>query len=130
MLSIFLLVALSSSILAAEFSAPEDQVPNDYTKVAFHVADFLLSLQNESGAIADTPGSTLANEDSNMEYALAGLAAAYWYSKDRRYLRALENGISWLADRQEMADPQWRGSWFYAYRTTPPYAPVAISPGK
>jgi hypothetical protein len=93
------------------------------------VGDFLLGLQNESGAMADCPGGSVANEDSNMEYALMGLAAAYWHSHDHRYLAGLEKGIGWLADRQEMADPQWRGSWFYAYQITPPYSPVAVSPG-
>lgn len=27
-----------------------------------------------------------------------------------------------------MTDPQWRGSWFYAYSSAPPYAPLPTSP--
>jgi hypothetical protein len=45
-----------------------------------------------------------------MEYALMGLAAAYQHSRDPRYLAALEKGIRWLAAREEMSDPKWRGS--------------------
>jgi len=64
-----------------------------------------------------------------MEYALIGVAAAYAASRDSRYLTALERGIEWLAAREEMTDPAWKGSWFYAYSAASPYDPVAISPG-
>jgi hypothetical protein len=101
----------------------------DYTSIGLRVADFLLEQQNSDGVIPDVPGGTIANEDSNMEYALMGLAAAYRYSHDPRYLEGLTRGITWLAARQEMRDPTWRGSWRYAYAATPPYAPVPVSPG-
>lgn len=102
---------------------------SSYATTALHMADYLLSLQNADGAIPDAPGRTTANEDSTMEYALIGLAAAYRHSGDTRYLKGLEKGIRWLADREEMADPLWRGSWFFAYSSKPPYAPVPVSPG-
>jgi hypothetical protein len=102
----------------------------DYSSVALNIADNLLGQQNADGVIPDAPGSDRANVDSNMEYALIGMAAAYWYSHDPRYLDGLERGIRWLANREEMADPFWRGSWFYAYSTSPPYAHLPESPGK
>ncbi len=101
----------------------------DYAAIGLRVADFLLDHQNSDGVIPDTPGGAIANEDSTMEYALMGLAAAYRYSHDPRYLEGLTRGITWLAARQEMRDPAWRGSWRYAYAATPPYAPVPVSPG-
>lgn len=60
---------------------------------------------------------------------IALLAAAYAASGERRYLDGLEHGIRWLADREEMADPRWRGSWFYAYSATAPFGPIPTSPG-
>lgn len=102
----------------------------DDRAAAWRVADYLLGQQNADGAIPDVCGGPLCNEDSNTEYALIGLAAAYWASHDHRYLDGVEKGIRWLADREEMADPQWRGSWFYAFQSKPPYAPVPTSPGK
>lgn len=64
-----------------------------------------------------------------MEYALVALAAAYESSGRDRYLAGLEAGIRWLAEREEMGDPRWRGSWRYTYSARPPYRPVATSPG-
>jgi hypothetical protein len=96
---------------------------------AAHIAGFLLRLQDSNGAISDEPGSPVVNEDSNMEYALAGLAAAYSHNHNSRYLRGLDRGIRWLAAREEMADQRWRGSWFYAFSAKPPYQPVPTSPG-
>ena len=93
------------------------------------VGDFILSLQDAAGMVEDAPGAGICNLDSNMEYALMGLAAAYQATHDARYLTGLEHGIDWLAQRIEMVDPQFRGSFHYAYSTTPPYAPIAISPG-
>ena len=104
-------------------------MPADPVTVGYAAADFILSLQNEDGRIADCPDSSVVNEDSNMEYACVGLAAAYRYSGDARYRDGLERGIAWLAGRQEMTDPVWKGSWFYAYDVNPPYGPVALSPG-
>ncbi|HUD14728.1 MAG TPA: hypothetical protein VMQ56_13840, partial [Terracidiphilus sp.] len=69
------------------------------------MADFILSLQTPNGAIVDEPGGTKVNEDSNMEYALIGVGAAYASSKQDKYLEGLERGIKWLADREEMSDP-------------------------
>jgi len=102
---------------------------NDYRSIGLRIADHLLSQQDGNGAIPDAPSGSVVNQDSNMEYTLLGLAAAYWYSRDTRYLEGLEKGITWLAEREEMTDPDWTGSWFYAYSSTPPYAPVSIPVG-
>ena len=96
---------------------------------ALRIADFLLAQQDPAGAIPDAPGSKRVNEDSNMEYALIGLAAAYDTSGDPKYLTGLDAGIAWLAAREEMIDPAWKGTWFYAYRSSPPYEPIPTSPG-
>jgi hypothetical protein len=95
---------------------------------ATRIADFILSLQNASGAIQDEPGVKVVNQDSNMEYALIGLGAAYAATNDKKYLAGFENGIKWLADREEMNDPQWKGSWFYVFSPDPPYAHIPTSP--
>jgi virulence-associated protein VapD len=92
------------------------------------LANFILSLQNAGGAIQDEPGVKVVNQDSNMEYALIGLGAAYAATKEEKYLKGLENGIQWLADREEMSDPGWKGSWRYVYSPDPPYNPVPTSP--
>lgn len=92
-------------------------------------ADFILSLQNEDGRILDCPESEIVNEDSNMEYACIGLAAAYKYSGKNEYLDGLEKAITWLAAREEMTDLAWKGSWYYAYEAESPYNPAAVSPG-
>ena len=96
---------------------------------AVRIADFILTLQNAAGAIPDQSGATTVNEDSNMEYALIGLGAAYAATRDSRYKDGLERGIRWLADREEMDDPLWKGSWRYVYSANPPYAPIPTSPG-
>jgi hypothetical protein len=64
-----------------------------------------------------------------MDYALIAFAAAYSATGDPKYLDGLDSGIAWLAARQEMSDPDWKGSWFYAYSSTPPYDPIPTSPG-
>lgn len=58
--------------------------------LALHIADFILAQQDVNGAIPDEAGSDTANEDSNMEYALIGLAAAYEATRDGKYLTGLE----------------------------------------
>ena len=92
------------------------------------LANFILSLQGSGGAIRDEPGVKVVNQDSNMEYALIGLGAAYAATNEPKYLAGLENGIKWLADREEMSDPVWKGSWRYVYSPDPPYNPVPTSP--
>jgi hypothetical protein len=98
--------------------------PNPSAAIAYKIADYLVAQQNADGAIPDVPGSDTVNEDSNMEYALLGLAAAYNSSHDARYLSAMEKGIQWLAEREEMTDATWRGSWFYSYQSASPYAAI------
>lgn len=93
------------------------------------IADFILGLQDAGGAIRDSPDSDVVNEDSNMEYALIGLAAAYAFTSAPKYRMGLERGIGWLASREKMDNSKWRGSWFYTYAASPPYAPVPTSPG-
>jgi hypothetical protein len=48
-----------------------------------------------------------------------GLAAAYKSTGDARYLNGFEKGITWLAARMEMADPQFKGRFYYAYSPNP-----------
>ena len=96
---------------------------------AIAMANYLLHQQDVNGAIPDEPGGAIVNEDSNMEYALMGIGAAYSSTHDQKYLSALTRGIRWLGAREELADPIWRGSFRYAYASTPPYLPVQVSPG-
>lgn len=96
---------------------------------ALRIADFLLSLQTAAGAIPDEPGAITVNQDSNMEYALIGIGAAYAVTKNPKYLTGLENGIKWLAAREEMTDARWKGSWRYVYSAVPPFPPIPTSPG-
>ena len=96
---------------------------------AIQLSDFILHLQTADGAIPDRPGVVTVNEDSNMEYALMGLAAAYRATKDQRYRDGLERGIRWLAAREEMTDPVWKGSWRYVYSALPPFVSIPSSPG-
>jgi hypothetical protein len=107
--------------------------PNSATEMrleAFRMADFILSLQTPNGAIVDEPGGTKVNEDSNMEYALIGVGAAYASSKQDKYLEGLERGIKWLADREEMSDPRWKGSWYFVYSAkTGEHLPSSPGPG-
>ena len=98
------------------------------TKVR-EIADFILKLQNADGRIADDPESGVSNEDSNAEYALMGLAATYEATGDQRYLTGLERGIDWLAERMELQDSKFRGSFFYTYDVDAPYAHVPTSSG-
>jgi hypothetical protein len=96
---------------------------------ALRMADFILSLQNAGGAIPDEQGVITVNQDSNMDYALIGLAAAYDATRNPKYLSSFEKGIAWLADRQEMADRKWKGSWYYVYSANPPYQHIPTTPG-
>jgi hypothetical protein len=88
---------------------------------ALQMADFILADQQSSGAIPDTVGGLGVNQDSTMEYALIGLAAAYSATKNPKYLTGFESGIKWLADREEMTAPMWKGSWFLQYNVNPPF---------
>jgi hypothetical protein len=126
LISIFALICPAFSQMPATVLKP---LIVDYTATGLKVAGYLLKQQNADGMIPDEPGSQIVNQDSNMEYALIGLAAAYRQSRDVRYLNGLERGIVWLAEREEMTDPDWCGSWRYTYSTTPPYSPVPVSPG-
>lgn len=97
---------------------------------ALRMADFILSLQKPDGAIVDQSGGNKVNEDSNMEYALIGLGAAFEASGQEKYLFGLEKGIRWLADREEMNDPRWKGSWYFVYSaTTGEHLPTSPGPG-
>lgn len=129
---VFCVASLLPPIAKAQ-AATSRGVPQDHGSVerehALHIADFILSLQNAGGAVPDEKDSLQVNEDSNMEYALIALGAAYAATKDARYLNGLERGIRWLAAREEMDDTRWKGSWRYVYSAIPPYLPVPTSPG-
>jgi hypothetical protein len=91
------------------------------------MADYILSIQSATGAIEDSPGTGIVNHDSTMEYALMALGAAYDLTGKSKYLVGLENGIAWLAARQEMTDAAWKGSWWIAYDLNGNHK--AVSPG-
>jgi len=121
------------SVLSAAESTAKPASDSGYGATAWpqalRMADFILSLQNAGGAIPDERGVITVNQDSNMDYALIGLAAAYEATKNPKYLGGFERGIAWLADRQEMADPDWKGSWYYVYSANPPYQHIPTTPG-
>ena len=79
--------------------------------IALQLADYILALQTAEGAIRDDQAGSMINEDSNMEYALIGLAAAYSYSGNTKYLDGLRKGVEWLAQHMTMDDPRWNGSY-------------------
>lgn len=119
-----------SSCLGPTQARDVKALPRD-TAPALKMADFILALQSKEGAIADSPGAATANNDSNMEYALMALGAAYSFTRDARYLTGLQKGIAWLADREDMTSTHWRGSWYLQYSATPPYRefPAPGGPG-
>ena len=82
---------------------------------AVRMADFILSLQGENGAIPDAADADTVNEDSNMEYALMALAAACRSTGRAEYLAGLERGIVWLARAEVLEGGPWDGSWWYVY---------------
>ena len=134
--AVFLVMGLLLQSLCIARSRPvEAQSPaRDPAKAmssqALRMADFILSLQTPSGAIVDEPGGSKVNEDSNMEYALIGLGAAYYSSRQPKYLEGLEKGIKWMADREEMSDPRWKGSWYFVYSAkTGEHLPASPGPG-
>lgn len=85
---------------------------------AVRIADYILSLQCSNGAVRDYPDADTVNTDSNMEYALIGLGAAYQLTADARYLSGMKKGISWLASEECMSDSRWNGSWWYCYNVS------------
>ena len=105
------LLALAVLLSAAGCAAGERRSRG----AALKAADFILSLQKKNGAICESPENQTVNEDSDMEYALMGLGAAYQTSGRRKYLTGLERGIRFLAARQETGCSQWSGSWWYLY---------------
>ena len=111
-ISVFLALAALTALLCAGCGGAKTARPR---AAAVKMADFLLSLQREDGAIPDAADAESVNEDSNMEYALTALAAAYRSTGRREYLLGLERGIAWLAEAEEMDDGPWRGSWWYRY---------------
>ena len=119
--------ALCAWVSVCQASSAE-AFPQDPTQ-ALNMADFILSMEDSNGAIADAPGAGTANNDSNMEYALIGLAAAYSYSHNASYLAGFEKGIGWLAAREDMTDTTWRGSWYLQYSSIPPYDEIPVSGG-
>ena len=103
----------SAAILQATALPPQD--------IAVRIADYILSLQLPEGAIVDSRGVSIINEDSNMEYALMGLAAAYSHTRDPKYLEGLRKGVEWLGAQMTMNDPFWAGS-YPLYFTAPSFA--------
>lgn len=118
----YVIVALLAPALAlAAGGAAAARVPGleeGHDVEAVRAADFILSLQNEHGAILDFPESLVANTDSHMQYALWGLATAYVRTGADRYLEGMRDGLLWLASRQRRD-----GSWWVGYRAEPPFRP-------
>lgn len=127
-----LLLLLAAAPLAAQVGGPQGDKrsfgPAQWPQ-SVKMADFILSVQDAGGAIQDYAGSGTVNHDSNMQYALIGLGAAYAHTSDAKYLTGLEKGIRWLAARQETQDPEWKGSWYYVFSSRPPYAPIQLAEG-
>lgn len=109
-------VSAGNSAGAADALLKAGALSRDAT--ALRIADYILSLQLPAGAILDSKGDTMVNEDSNMEYALIGLAAAYNRTRDVKYLEGLRKGVEWLGANMTMGDPFWAGS-FPLYFTAP-----------
>lgn len=105
-------ILLSADCVSAEQMSAVPAVRGHQDSV-IKMADFILGLQCRNGAIRDCAGAVTANTDSNMEYALIGLGAAYQQTADRRYLKGLKKGIGWLA-RTECMSGSFKGSWWYA----------------
>ena len=122
---IFLIILIFNSCKESNMNNNNSKNKKFYLS-ALKMADFLIFQQNEDGVIPDTPSWKVANMDSNMEYALMGIAAAYKISKENKYLNALERGIKWLSNREEMEDPEWKGSWYYVYSSEKPYENIQI----
>jgi len=125
---------LTAFCLAACLSAPEVWASSPATRSpgwpqALRLADFILGLQNADGAVEDARGSNTVNSDSNMQYALIALAAAYEHTGQKKYLRGLEKGIAWLADREDLSDPTFKGSWWYGYDLEGRHVPTPPGPG-
>lgn len=118
-----------SEVVGADRAGPDAARRVDPILAGLRVADRLVAGQDESGAIRDSPGSGLVNEDSSMAYALWGPAAAYTVSGRPRYLTSLRRGVGFLAGRMVMRPARWRGSYWYAYAARPPYRHVPVPPG-
>ena len=107
-----LLIAALAASLCAGCGRTEERRER---AAALKMADFILGLQLENGAIPDAADADTVNEDSDMEYALIALAAAYRSTGRESYLSGLERGIAWLAGAEVMEDGPWKGSWWYRY---------------
>ena len=111
-----LTAALAAAVLAALLLSGCGRANGEKNRAAaVKMADFILSLQQKDGAIPDTADAESVNEDSNMEYALMALAAAYRSTGEEKYRSGLERGIAWLADAEVVEDGKWNGSWWYRY---------------
>jgi len=111
-----LAVLLAVCLLACGLGAGGGRAERDRRRAAaVRMADFILARQRENGAVADAADADTVNEDSNMEYALIALAAAYRRTGAPRYLSGLERGIAWLAAAETMDGGSWTGSWRYRY---------------
>lgn len=116
-------VLLVGALAAGLFAGCAPVGPARRRAAALKMADWLLALQCENGAIPDAAGADSVNEDSNMEYALIALAAAYQASGQEKYRAGLAAGVAWLAAAQVTDAGPWRGSWWYRY--TPAGSPLA-----
>lgn len=112
-----LLVVLLTTLSSFSARTPTAGPTAPATQRAIRAAEYILRLQDASGAIRDAADSRAVNMDNNMGYALAGLAAAFEATQDIRYLAAMRRGLEWLAQMQE---PD--GAWHWGY-LSPEYRP-------
>jgi hypothetical protein len=101
----------SITMLASGPHQPSADAGSSYVRHAVRAADYVLSLQDERGAIHDAVDNPGINMDNNMGYALTALMAVYQATGDPRYVSAVREGLRWLASVQD-AD----GSWHWGYR--------------
>lgn len=109
-----LLVAVLAVISALSGCGSADRSASSWPE-AYRMCDWLVERQTATGAIPDTEDSRWTNQDSNMEYALIALGAAFDTSGEAKYLRAMEKGIDWLFARQVASTDRWNGSYWYVY---------------
>lgn len=74
------------------------------------IANYIISIQEPSGAIPDAFDNTFYNQDNDSGYALTGLFYAYKLTGDTKYLQAIKNNLAWMASLQESD-----GAWHWAY---------------
>lgn len=74
------------------------------------IANYIVGIQEPSGAIPDAFDNPFYNQDNDSGYALTGLFYAYKATGNTKYLQAMKNNLEWQASLQDSD-----GSWHWAY---------------